>query len=106
MYIKEFSIITITAFVAVLNEVVKIVFKCFNKKIDRFIPIFSLVFGLILGVWGFFIPNVDMGNNIVEAIFIGLSAGAASTGCHQVYKQLSKEEDSHYEPQHAENDDE
>lgn len=114
MYILEFSIVTITAFVAALNEATKLIFKCFNKKIDRFIPIFSLVFGVILGVWGYWMDNVDMGKNIIEAVFIGLSAGAASTGCHQVYKQLSKkeddeedvEEDEEYEPQHAEDDDE
>ena len=116
MYILEFSIVTITAFVAALNEATKLIFKCFNKKIDRFIPIFSLVFGVILGVWGYWMKNVDMGKNIIEAVFIGLSAGAASTGCHQVYKQLSKhdddddieddeEDEDDYQPQHVEESD-
>lgn len=109
MYVLEFSIVTITAFVAALNEVTKLIFKCVNKNVDRFIPIFSLVFGVALGVWGYYIPDVDMGKNIIEAIFIGLSAGAAATGCHQVYKQLSKKEkpdedepSDDYQPQHAE----
>ena len=92
MYVLEFSIVTITAFVAALNEVTKLIFRCVNKNVDRFIPIFSLVFGVALGVWGYYIPDVDMGKKIIEAILIGLSAGAAATGCHQVYKQLSKKE--------------
>jgi Na+-translocating ferredoxin:NAD+ oxidoreductase RnfA subunit len=87
----EFSIITITAFVAMLNECVKLLAGAFNKNIDKFIPLFSIAFGIILGIVGYFLPNVDMGKNIVEAIFIGLSAGMASTGAHQVGKQLSKE---------------
>jgi hypothetical protein len=113
MYVLEFSIVTITAFVAALNEVTKLIFRCVNKNVDRFIPIFSLVFGVALGVWGYYIPDVDMGKNIIEAVFIGLSAGAAATGCHQVYKQLSKKDKSDkdepgdgpsddYQPQHAE----
>ena len=38
------------------------------------------------------IYNVDMGNNLIEAIFIGLSAGAAATGVNQVGRQLTKNE--------------
>ncbi len=88
----EFSIVTISAFVGVLNEVVKKIASIFNKDINKFIPLFSICFGIILGICGYFIPNVKMGNNIIEAIFIGISSGAAATGCHQVYKQLKPEE--------------
>ena len=87
----EFSIATIGEFVATLNELTKYITKTYIKKdISRYIPLFSLLYGLILGISGFFIPSVEMGSNIVEAIFIGLSAGAASTGIHQVYKQQTK----------------
>ena len=87
----EFSIVSITVFVAMFNEVTKIVAdSAFKKNIDKYIPIFSLVYGLILGITGYFMKDVDMGKNIVEAIFIGLSAGAASTGTHQIGKQLTK----------------
>lgn len=88
----EFSIATITAFVGFLNELVKLISKkCFDKELNRYIPLFSIVFGLILGIAGYFIPNVEMGNNIIEAIFIGISAGCAATGIHQVGKQLQPE---------------
>lgn len=91
----EFSIATISVFVSTLNELTKYITKTYIKKdISRYIPLFSLLYGLILGISGFFIPSVEMGSNIVEAIFIGLSAGAASTGIHQVYKQQTKTDTS------------
>ena len=89
----QFSIISISVFVAALNEVTKLIADTlFNKNIDKYIPIFSLIYGLILGLGGQFINNVEMGSNIIEAIFIGLSSGSAATGAHQVGKQLSKTE--------------
>lgn len=93
MFVVEFSIVSITVFVTTLNECVKKIASSFGKDVSKFIPIFSMIFGILLGITGYYLPNVEMGNNIVEAIFIGLSAGASATGCHQVYKQLSKEEE-------------
>jgi hypothetical protein len=93
MFVVEFSIVSITVFVTSLNECVKYIAKTLGKDVNKYIPIFSMIFGILLGIAGYYIPNVAMGNNIIEAIFIGLSAGASATGCHQVYKQLSKEED-------------
>lgn len=90
----EFSIMSIAAFVAAGNECIKLIARSLKKDWNKFIPICSLVIGVILGVSGYFIPNVNMGNNIVEAIFIGLAAGASATGVHQVGKQLTKKEDN------------
>ena len=87
----EFSIITISSFVTMLDEFVKTFAKLvFKKDISKYIPIFSVVFGVILGIVGYYIPDVAMGNNIVEAIFIGISAGSAATGVNQIGKQLNK----------------
>jgi asparagine N-glycosylation enzyme membrane subunit Stt3 len=92
IYMLEFSIATISVFVGLLNEAVKNIAKnSFNADINKYIPICSLVFGLILGIAGYLMPNVDMGNNIIEAIFIGLSAGSAATGVHQIGKQMSND---------------
>lgn len=102
----EFSIVTISMFVTVLNEATKMVGETLGKNINRYIPIFSLVFGVILGIAGYYIPEVTIGSNIVEAIFIGLSAGAASTGCHQIYKQFEKASDDESEPEPATDDNE
>ena len=90
----QFSILTIGTFVTMLDSITMLVSKqCFKKDINNVIPIFSLVYGLILGIAGFYTPNVDMGANIIEAIAIGLSAGAAATGVDQVGKQLKKNDD-------------
>ena len=89
----EFSIISISTFVTILNEVVKYMADTmFKKDIKRYIPMFSIVFGIVLGIIGFYIPNVEMGNNIVEAIFIGIAAGSAATGVNQIGKQLYKKD--------------
>jgi len=89
----EFTITTISVFVAALNELVKTIsMKCFNYDIKKYIPLFSIGFGLILGILGYFAPNIKMGNNIVEAIFIGIASGGNAVGFHQIYKQLSKGE--------------
>ena len=89
----EFTITTISVFVAALNELVKTIsMKCFNYDIKKYIPLFSIGFGLILGILGYFAPNITMGNNIVEAIFIGIASGGNAVGFHQIYKQLSKGE--------------
>lgn len=87
----EFSIASIATFVGILDQITKTIFKtCDKKNLDKFIPVCSIVYGLALGIAGYFIPSVEMGNNIIEAIFIGLSAGAASTGVHQIYHQQVK----------------
>ena len=92
-FMLEFSIISISTFVTVLNEVVKYMADTmFKKDIKRYIPMFSIVFGIVLGIIGFYIPNVEMGNNIVEAIFIGIAAGSAATGVNQIGKQLYKKD--------------
>ena len=87
----ELTIVTISAFVAALNQATKYIGNNFIKRdISKFIPICSVIYGLILGIIGFYLPNANMGNNLVEAILIGISAGSASTGCHQIVKQLTK----------------
>ena len=89
-----FSIITITAFVSFLDTLTISIMKNFVKgDFKKFIPLFSLAYGLGLGIAGYYTPNVDMGTNIIEAIFIGLSAGAAATGVDQVGKQLGKKDE-------------
>lgn len=85
----ELTIAVITAFVGVLNEGTKSIAKALGKDINRYIPIFSILYGTILGVCGFFLPDTKVGANLIESVIIGISAGLASTGCHQVFHQLS-----------------
>ena len=89
----QFSILTIGTFVTMLDSISILTCKiCFKKDIKKIVPILSLIFGLALGIAGYYTPDVDMGNNLIEAIFIGLSAGAAATGVNQVGRQLTKNE--------------
>lgn len=105
--LDNFSILTISPFVGILNEATKSVAKCFKKDINRYIPIFSLVYGVILGIAGYYIPDLDFGNNLVEAIFAGLVGGGAATGVHQTFHQLSsKTDDAKTETSDINNDDE
>ena len=90
----EFSIATIGVFVGLFNELVKFIATTYFKKdINKFIPLISIGFGLILGIVGYFIPEVKMGGNIVEAIVVGIASGASAVGVHQIGKQLTKTND-------------
>lgn len=88
----QFSIATISVFVTILIECTKKVGVTLQINVNKYLPILSMIFGLILGIVGYFIPTVEMGENIIEAIFIGLSAGSAATGVNQIGKQLQKDE--------------
>lgn len=88
----QLSIATIGIFVGLLNEGVKYIMNNFiEKDMTKWIPVFSVLFGFILGVAGYFIPGVDMGSNLLEAIFVGVTAGSTSTTAHQIYKQFTKD---------------
>ena len=88
----QFSIMTISVFVTLINDVIIYIAKqCFNKDIKRYIPIVSIIIGVSLGLIGYF-SGVDMGKNWIEAFFIGLSAGGSAVGINQVGKQLNKPE--------------
>lgn len=105
--LDNFSILTISPFVGVLNEATKSIAKCFKKDINRYIPIFSLVYGVILGIVGYYIPGLDFGDNLVEAIFAGLVGGGAATGVHQTFHQISsKRDDAKSETSDINNDEE
>lgn len=91
----EFSILTISAFVVILNDITKTIADgVFKKSINRFIPLFSIFYGLTLGLIAWAVKIPDFGNNVIEAAFIGLSAGASATGYHQIGKQLIKKDDT------------
>lgn len=87
----QLSIITIGAFVAVLNQGTKYIATNFIKKdVSKWIPVFSVIYGILLGIIGYYLPEGNMGSNLVEAITIGIAAGSGSTGIHQISKQLTK----------------
>ena len=87
----EFSIITISVFVRILVSTTRYISTdCFKKDISNILPILSIIYGIGLAIAGYYLPDVDMGDNIVEAIFLGIATGAAAVGYHQVGKQMDK----------------
>lgn len=52
---------------------------------NKYLPIISIVLGGISGIL--------MNGFSYEAIALGICSGAAATGVHQIFKQLSKDED-------------
>lgn len=53
---------------------------------DKYIPLIMIVLG---GISGLLMNGVSY-----EAVAAGIASGAAATGIHQVYKQLTKEVES------------
>lgn len=66
---------------------------CKTRKWDTWIPCIVGTAGGLLGVAGLFvIPGFPAGN-VLDAIAVGIASGLAATGAHQIYKQLTQDED-------------
>ena len=100
----EFSIITLSTFVTILVSTTRYVASIFKRDISYYLPIFAIIYGVILAVCGYYFTNVDMGSNIIEAIFIGISTGAGACGINQVGKQLNKKGNSNTEDVPSDNE--
>ena len=100
----EFSIITLSTFVTILVSTTRYIASIFKRDISYYLPIFAIIYGVILAVCGYYFTNVDMGNNIIEAIFIGISTGAGACGINQVGKQLNKKGNSNIEDVPSDNE--
>ena len=61
---------------------------------DKWIPVSTLATGAGLGIMCFYGGVEDYAVNIVEGIARGIVSGAAATGIHQIWKQLSGGESS------------
>lgn len=57
---------------------------------NKWIPVIVGVVGAAIGAVGYF-TGVVPAQNYLDAIVIGIVSGEASTGVHQVYKQLTAE---------------
>lgn len=81
----------IVAIVFALMEIYKIYIAKGNEKLIRFIPLFALGLGAILGIVFYFaFPTIISASNWFIAILIGGASGLSATGCNQIFKQLSK----------------
>lgn len=82
------SVPIIVTVVCGIMELLKGVFGC-KEKFLRLIPVLSAMTGAIFGVVIFFAaPALIPAENAFMALLIGGASGLASTGAHQVFKQL------------------
>ena len=87
----KLTLVTIGIFVAILDEGTKyIATNIIKKDVSTWIPVCSVVYGIIFGIICYFTTDASMTYNLLETIFIGASAGASATGVNQTYKQAMK----------------
>lgn len=88
-----YAIPIITATVATLDQATK--WFCnviLHKNVNKYIPMFSVVFGLIVGIvcWWQFNELLPDNTTWFQSMVIGVTSGSSSTGLHQIEKQLTK----------------
>ena len=82
----------ITLVCYLIGEIYKVVFKR-KEDLYKLIPVFVTLLGGLLGLGVYYLDKSYLEvTSIVSVLEIGLVSGAASTGLHQVLKQLLKKE--------------
>lgn len=78
------------AAIVVITYLVGLAAKLIPKVKDELIPVIVGVAGGILGVIGMYVIPDFPAQDILNAIAVGILSGLASTGAHQIYKQITK----------------
>lgn len=65
---------------------------------DKWIPVFTLATGAGLGLMCFYGGVEDYALNVIEGIARGIVSGAAATGIHQIWRQLSGDKEEEIVP--------
>lgn len=73
-----------------------VICKAFTSFPDKYIPVVVLVLGGVLGAIGMYVIPDFPAKDVINAIAVGVASGAASTGVHQVFKQLKKSDLTDY----------
>ena len=80
----------ITLVCYLIGEIYKVLFKS-KEDLYKLIPILVILFGGLVGLVMHLVePSYLKVESIVSALEIGLISGAASTGMHQMVKQIWK----------------
>ena len=82
------DLLPIVAPILVICYLVGLTLKTIPQIKDELIPCIVGLFGGILGVVGMLIIPDYPAQDIMTAIAVGIVSGLASTGTHQIYKQL------------------
>lgn len=78
-FLSEYMVPTIIGICLIVGYIVKHWIKDVDNKI---IPTLCAVLGVLVAFW------INYGNFTPEVLLTGLASGLASTGLHQVFKQL------------------
>lgn len=92
MDFSELGFVPVAAIV-VLAFLVGLTWKKADRLNDKWIPTVCGCVGLVLGVVGRTVIEGFPATDPITAAAIGVVSGLAATGAHQVWKQLSKDED-------------
>lgn len=88
------NLISVPAIATAVYLIIEILKKALNnnEKFLRFIPLISLIIGIVAGIICFyFIPSIIPATNVIVAIIIGGASGLTATGTNQIFKQINKE---------------
>lgn len=85
--------ITQVAAITVISYLIGVACKAVGN-IDKFIPSIVGVCGAILGIVAMYTMPEFIAHDFLSAIAVGIVSGLASTGTHQVFHQLTKEDDA------------
>ena len=61
---------------------------------NKWLPVICGIFGGVLGVVGLIIMPDFPASDYITAVAVGIVSGLAATGANQIYKQLSKTDES------------
>ncbi len=87
------NLISVPAIAVAVYFIIEVLEKAFNnnEKFLRFIPLISLIIGIVAGIICFyFIPSIIPATNVIVAIIIGGASGLTATGTNQIFKQINK----------------
>ena len=87
------NLISVPAIAVAVYFIIEVLKKAFNnnEKFLRFIPLISLINGIVAGIICFyFIPSIIPATNVIVAIIIGGASGLTATGTNQIFKQINK----------------
>jgi len=87
------NLISVPAIAVAVYFIIEVLKKAFNnnEKFLRFIPLISLIIGIVAGIICFyFIPSIIPATNVIVAIIIGGASGLTATGTNQIFKQINK----------------
>lgn len=91
------SVAAITIICLVLGLWIKI-----SPIADKWIPCIVGTLGMALGVLGWQLMEAFPAQDVLTALAVGAVSGLAATGAHQIYKQLTKDDD--HPPDEADKD--